>query len=135
MAVQAPLHLERIFLIHQWHLVDSAVATGASDALVHVNLVIEVDVVRQVVDADPVDGCSGRPALTNRLEELSVRPDLRMAVDAGLGGGDTGVARLLHGRVTVLALQAQTLDVVFVAKRNRLVWPLTLPRHPRGTLQ
>ena len=42
-AVEAPLHLERLRLIHEGHLVDRAVAGRAADALLHMDLVVEVD--------------------------------------------------------------------------------------------
>jgi hypothetical protein len=37
--------------------------------------------------------------------------------------------------VTVLALEAEPLYVVFVAERHRLIRTLTLPRHPGRALQ
>ena len=54
MAVHAPLHLQRLHLPHQRHLVDAPVAGFAAHPLLHVDAVVEVDEVRQVVDADPV---------------------------------------------------------------------------------
>ena len=53
-AVEAPLHLQRLRLPER-HLVDAPVAGGAADALVHVDAVVEVDEVGQVVDLDPLD--------------------------------------------------------------------------------
>ena len=53
MAVEAPLHLQRLFLPHQRHAIDLAVAGRAADAFVHVNAVVEVDEVGQVVHARP----------------------------------------------------------------------------------
>src|SRR5579862_9103152 len=58
-----------------------------------------------------------------------------MAVDARLGRGYPGVARLLHGHVAVLALQPQALNVMLVTERHRLVGALSLAGHPRGPLQ
>ena len=57
-AVDAPLHIERIYLVHERHRVHPAVARGAADTLVYVNTVVEVDEVGQVVNARPLD----RPA-------------------------------------------------------------------------
>jgi hypothetical protein len=37
--------------------------------------------------------------------------------------------------MTVLTLQPEPLDMVFVAKGHGLIWTLTLPRHPGRTLQ
>jgi hypothetical protein len=135
MAVQAPLHLQGVFLVHQRHLVDSAVTAGAPEAFVYVDLVVEVDVVRKIMHADPLDGFAGGPAVADGLEELGVGPDLGVTVDTGLGGRDTCVARLLHRRVAVLALQSQSFHVMLVAERDGLIRPLALPGHPRRALQ
>src|SRR5689334_24004750 len=55
MAVEAPPHLQRRLLEHQRHLVDGAVTRGAADALGDVDLVAEVDVLRQHVHPPPRD--------------------------------------------------------------------------------
>ena len=59
MAVEAPAHRERRGLAHQRHLVDAAVAGRAADAFGDMDAVIEVDVVRKVMDAPPAQ----RPVL------------------------------------------------------------------------
>src|SRR4051794_32482123 len=48
-AVQAPLHQERVLLEDEVHLVDPPVAGGAADPLGHVDAVVEEDEARQVV--------------------------------------------------------------------------------------
>src|ERR1039458_4059438 len=58
-----------------------------------------------------------------------------MAIHAGLRWGDSSVTRLLHRRMTVLALNTQPLHVMLVAEGHRLVRALTLPRHPGRALQ
>ena len=54
MAVEAPLHLKRLLLPHQGHLIDSAVAAYASDALLHVDAVVELDEVGKIVNTGPL---------------------------------------------------------------------------------
>ena len=46
MAFQAPLHLQRLLLVHKRHLVDWTVAGIAAYAFIHVNAVIEEDKAR-----------------------------------------------------------------------------------------
>ena len=133
MAVQAPLHLQRVLLIHQRHLVHAAMTAGAANALVHMDRVIEVHIIRQIMHLDPEDRLARRPAIAHRSQQVGIRPDLRVTVDTGLGRGNARVARFLHRRVTVLALQAQTLYVVLVAERNRLVRALPLAGDPRAS--
>src|SRR5262249_47920445 len=55
MTFEAPLHLQRRYLIRQRHQVDSSVTGRATYAFVDVNAVIEIDEVRQIVHSSPVD--------------------------------------------------------------------------------
>src|SRR5215831_13606865 len=54
-AAHAPAHLERAELVDAVHLLHGAVALLAGEAGAHVTLVVELHVVRQVVDLDPRD--------------------------------------------------------------------------------
>src|SRR5688572_20564434 len=54
MAVEAPVHLKRPFLLHQRHLVDPSMTALAPDALFHMDAVVEIDEVRQVVHPNPL---------------------------------------------------------------------------------
>src|ERR1700722_12455575 len=92
----APAHLQRFLLIHQRHAVDRSVAGVATNSLVDVNAVIEVHKIWKLVDARPLQRFSAAVAGADWLKQLSVGPDLRMAVHAESG------------------------DVVLVAKRDRL---------------
>src|SRR4029453_8049489 len=93
-AVDAPVHLERLFLPHQRHSVDLSVTSGAPHSLFHVNAVIEVHKVWQIVDAGPGDGAVGSKALPHWFEIRARREDLRVAVHARLGWGNAGQKRL-----------------------------------------
>ena len=90
-------------------------------ALVHVNAVIEVDEVGQVVDAVPLERFAGAPALAYRLKVRACGPYLRVAVDAGLGRRDAGEGRLLDGRVAVAAVDPQPSRVMGVTELNGLL--------------
>ena len=72
--VQTPFHLERLHLPHQGHLVDTPVTGFAAHPLLHVDAVVEVDEVRQVVDSDPAQGTVLPEAGADRLEDWRVRP-------------------------------------------------------------
>src|SRR5712675_2952389 len=75
-AIEAPFHLERLFLIHQRHPIDLTVAGGAADAFVDVNTVVEIDEVRQIMHASPLNRSSRAEAVANRLEKWARREDL-----------------------------------------------------------
>src|SRR5438105_11776637 len=77
-AVQAPAHGERRPLLHLRHLVDAAVAGDATHALLHVDRVVEVDEVRQLVDLVPDDGPVREETLPHRRELGALVPHLRV---------------------------------------------------------
>ncbi len=53
MAFDAPLHIEGVDLVCEGHLVDPTVTSGASDPLVNVDAVVEVNKIGQIVDTSP----------------------------------------------------------------------------------
>ena len=120
MAVQAPFHLQRIGRIHQRHLVHLPMAAEAADAFVDVNAVIEINEVGQIVDPGPDQRLAGTIALPHRLQHGCVRPDLRMAIHAGLGGRNAGEAGTLDRSMTVAAIDTVARRVVLVTERHRL---------------
>src|SRR5258708_7721546 len=92
----------------------------AADALVHVNAVIEENEVGKLIHPRPVQGLTGAVAGADWFEQLSVSPDLRMAVNAGLGGRNAGEARGLDRGMAVTAVDAESGDMMLVAERDRL---------------
>ena len=89
-AVDAPLHLQRRMVERQGHAVDSSMAGVAPHSFINMNAVIEVDKIGKVIDTVPDERLAAAEALADRLEYRRIRPDLRMAVHAGLGRRDTG---------------------------------------------
>ena len=53
MAFQAPSHAVGFSMVDDLHVVDLAVALHTANATIHVNGVVEVDVVRSFVDPNP----------------------------------------------------------------------------------
>src|SRR5579872_5353639 len=112
MAIQTPLHLQRVLGIHDRHLIDAAMATGAANTLGDMDFMAEVNKVRQVVYAGPPERAVFAHAGAHRLEQLGIGPDLGVTVDTGPSRRNAGKARFLHRGVTVLAVQTQSADVV-----------------------
>src|SRR5262245_24087520 len=85
------------------------------------NAVIEIDEVRCVVDANPLQ----RPILAetraNGLQHGAVVPDLLMAIHADFRGGNSGERHLLYSDVTVSAVDAKACNVVLMTERNGLL--------------
>ena len=112
----APGHRKLFVLVDNFHLVDATVATLATHSRVHVGRVIEVDELRQVVNALPTDALAGLPTLVNRCQLFTFGVNRRqrrdplivgrtVAVDAGRRWRDRRMRRLEDGVVTVPAIQ------------------------------
>jgi hypothetical protein len=121
MAVDAPRHLQRGVLVDQRHLVHASVAGCATDPFFHVDTVVEVDKVGQIVDARPVERLVVAETGAHWLENRSIGPNLRMAIHAGLGGRNVGKCRLFDRRVAVAAVDAFAADMMLVAELNGLL--------------
>ncbi len=115
-----PSHLQRLLLIHQRHLIDRTVAGIAAHPFGDMNAVIEKDKVGELIDPRPLQRFAGAVAGAHRLEHGRVRPNLRMAVHAGLGGGNACEARNLDRGVAVAAIDSQPGYMVLVAEGHRL---------------
>lgn len=134
--IQTPCHRLILVLMHDLHLIDSAVARNTRYATVYVGRVIEIHVVRQSVDAHPVDRFARPPALMKVLEfwrpsvnsrqargsglALLVDRFRAMAVDARLRRWNFRVSGLVDRAVAVLAIHLQFAGVQRVAKWDRL---------------
>src|SRR5215469_12371661 len=116
MAPQAPLHLQAFLLVHQRHGIDRAVTGVAADSFSHMNAVVEIHEVGELVDAHPLQRLTATVAGADRLQQLGIRPDLRVAVHAGLGWRNAGKARGLDRSVAVTAVDAESGDVVLMAE-------------------
>ena len=115
-AIDAPAHVERVLFPHQRHLVDAAVAAFAAHALLHVHRVVEVDELRQVMQAHPRNGLVLRVAIADDLQHFGVGPDLRVARHAGLRRRNACARGDVHTGVAIAAIDAEALHVVIVAE-------------------
>src|SRR6266446_9051749 len=90
-------------------------------AFVHMNAVIEISKVRQVVHSKPFNWLARAEALANRLQIRAVRPNLFVTVHAGGGSRQARRGSRFHGCVTVAAIDAVVADVMFVTELDRLL--------------
>src|SRR5262245_31413149 len=82
MTTEAPLHLQRLDLPRQRHLIEPPVAAFASHALLDVDAVVEEHEVGKVVHAHPPHRLVLAEAGADRLEDRRGLPNLRVAVHA-----------------------------------------------------
>src|SRR6516225_10587251 len=120
-AVEAPFHLQRFLAPHERHAIDLAVTGRAPDAFVHVNAVVEVHEVRQVVHARPLERRACTETVANGREVRAVGEDLRVAVHARPGWRNSGERAVFNGSVAVAAVDAVAGDVPLVAELDWLL--------------
>ena len=107
----------------------------AADTLFHVNAVIEVSVVRQIVYAFPFERLARPETRAHGFEIRTVGPDLFVAVHARRGRRQACGRRRLDGSVTVTAIDAVVTDVMFMTELNGLLSFDPLSGVPGGTIQ
>lgn len=121
MTFQTPVHVKRIHLPGERHLVDPTMTACTSDAFLNVNAVIEVNEVGKIVHANPLDGFAGLIAVPDWLQHFAVRPDLRVTVHARFCVRHARRRGFFHGSVTVPTVDTQIADVMLMAERDRLL--------------
>ena len=82
---KAPFHIKCVDFVRERHLVDPTVTSGTADAFVYMDAVIEVNKVRQVVNARPFERLYGAEVGANGLKDFGIGPDLRVTGHADFG--------------------------------------------------
>ena len=90
MTIQTPLHLQRVRSPYQRHHVHIAMTCLTRHAFLHMNAMIEVDKIREVMNANPLKRHSRRKTCSHRLEHRAGVPDLRVAGHTGISGWNAG---------------------------------------------
>src|SRR5262252_979346 len=119
---------------HERHFVDAAVTLLTSDALGHVNAVVEVGEVRQIVDFRPANRLPRSKARAHRLEHRTIFPDELVTVVASGGGGNACRCGRLDGRVAVPAVDSEAGHVMLVTEWNGLHQRDAAPRGVAGAV-
>ena len=128
MAIETPGHALWLVLVDDLHFIDRAVAAVAAHATVHMHSVVEIGVVGNLVDADPVDWLAGFPTLAHGGEFRTISLDLSVAGHTGLGGRDIRVRGDLNEAMAVAAIHAELLHVNHVGEGNGLGGLVSDPR-------
>ena len=122
MARNAPLHLQGVLLIDGRHIVDLPVARRAPDPFCDVDTVVEVNEFRQIVYAFPFDRFVIAEARSHGLKVRAVRPDLAMAVHAGLRRRHPRRGSRLDRGVAISTVNAVIPGVMLVTELHGLLF-------------
>jgi hypothetical protein len=131
MTFQAPFHVERVGLPGERHLIELPVARRATDAVIHMDAVVEKNKIRRGIDARPAQWLLRGETFANGREQWRVLPDLRMAGHADFRRGNSGKRGFLDGCMAESAIEAESGDVMLVAEGDRLFERDVLARRPR----
>ena len=129
-------------MMNFYHLVNPSVAFHATHPPINMNGMIEIDIVRSLVNADPRNGMAVKDSVTigilvsgeiavpisvfpiirgpDWLEEGRVALDVLVAGHADVGRGNAGTGGLVDGMVTITAVQSELTGVEFVIVRDGL---------------
>ena len=129
MAIQTPLHREGLDLGHNFHGVDAAVTGDATDTTCDVDAVVEVNKIRQVVNAFPHDWHVLFETDSNRFQQCAFGMNdpkcsltfgcaiSTVAVSTSCGRRNRCVPCLLNSVVAVAAIKLQLSGVELVTER------------------
>ena len=120
MTVKAPLHAEWFDLMNDFHRVDPAMAFNTAHASIHMSSMIEVRVIRKIMNSNPLDGHARVVAFIQRLELGAVRMNLKMAVHAGLSGRDGCMGAVFNRVVAVATVDTKFTCMHGMAEGDRL---------------
>ena len=118
--VQTPRHTEWLLLCHHRHLGYVAMTTCAAHPGIEVHGVIEIGVVRQLVNTFPFYWPRCSPTLPYRQKFLAIWQDQVMAIHTGSCWRYVGMWRNFNIVVAITAVQPEITRVLFVAERYRL---------------
>ena len=124
MAVKAPTHTQGLGLLNDFHLLDVSVATGASYACSHMDTVVEISVVRYVMNSNPMNRRPGRHTLLQGCEEGAVSFEYLMAIHTDLGRWNRGDRGYLDLGMAVSAVDREIARVQLMTIRDGLDRPV-----------
>ena len=117
----APLHLKRIFLEDDRHVVYRTVAGRTAYAFSDVNTMVKIRVFGQIVNLFPLDRFVISETRPDGLKIGAVRPDLAVTIHTCLRRRHACRRRRFNRLVTIAAIDAVVADMVLMAELNRLL--------------
>jgi hypothetical protein len=121
-------------LIDDLHFIHLAVAFDAANTTIYVNGMIEVNVIRSLMNAHPRNRISGLEALTHWGEGLAIGENLTVAVHARISARNIRVLRTVYVGMTIATIHAELTYMQAVIIRNWLNRLITDPQILRGAI-
>ena len=106
MTIQAPLHVLRGGFPHERHLIYATVAGNTGYPTLDVDGVVEIDKIREIIYAIPLQRHLPGEALAYGSKHGSIDPDLGMAGHASFGRRHASKRLRFYGSVAVPAINA-----------------------------
>lgn len=131
MALQAPTHGMRLGLIDDFHLVHITVTALARNPAIHVSGVVEVDVVRRLMHANPFDWLTvvTRKRRIHRAMKRrkfwAISLDVLVTVPARISRRHVRMTCDIDEGMAITTIQTKLVDVDLMRKGNRLRWLVT----------
>lgn len=125
MTIETPPHAQRLLLLYHYHLGHITMTTYAPHTSTDVNGMIEISVLTQCVNANPLDRHARRPAFADGQQLVALGKNQCVAIHADRSRWHVSRCRFLNRIMTVAAIQTEFAGVEFVAVRNGLSWSVT----------
>ncbi len=127
MTFQTERHAEWLGVIDFVHLINAAVAFDAAQTAIHMDGMIEVSEVRELVDLNPLNRLATRRTLPHQRQPRIVFEHLVVTIHAGGRGRDIGKPGFLDARMAISAINAHLPGVGRVRECHRLNRLVTNP--------
>ncbi|CAM6053623.1 unnamed protein product [Sphagnum tenellum] len=131
MTFHTPSHRKRALLFDTIHFFHITVTGFTRHAFCNVPLMRKIDVIRELVDPDPLNGFTGVIGCSHLLNQRTVGLHHIMTVHTDIERRNCCVSRFLYSRVAVLAGNLSDSGVKLMTERNGLLWSIALIRCSR----
>ncbi len=116
MAVKAEFHGQGLRFVRKRHIRHRPVAGCAADSLGDVNGMVEIHVIRQIINPAPDQRLVLSKTFAHRRQEPGIGPDLRMTGHAGPGGRHAGIGGDLDRGMAKAAIDPKPGDVMLMTE-------------------
>lgn len=120
MTIETPPHAQALVVRDDLHLVHMTVAAHASHATLHMNGVIEEDIVGHLMNSNPRNRFAALEACLDRRDLGAIGLDRLVTAHAGLGGRYLRRRRIFDAGVAIKARETELAGVLSMRERDGL---------------